>query len=235
VKSIGDRYLADEYFEKNPTWDMEDSPWKAERVAQILDSEGIVPDNICEVGCGAGKVLESLATKYPNTEFRGYDIAPAASKFWEQIDHPHIRFSLGNFSVIDNNHYDVLLLLDVLEHVPDPHDFLSKVRERADYFIVHFPLDLSASSVLRESPLLLVRRKVGHIHYFTKGLALELLNECGLDVIESRYSGAAFNAPQASLRTRLAQIPRRVAYMLNKDWGVRLFGGETLMVLAKPK
>jgi hypothetical protein len=33
--------------------------------------------------------------------------------------------------------------------------------------------------------------------------------------------------------TRLGSIPRILAYSINKDWGVRLLGGETLIVLAE--
>jgi len=138
------------------------------------------------------------------------------------------------FFKIDLIHHDAILLLDVLEHVTDPHQFLFDLKDKTDYLVIHFPLDLSALSVLRESPLLHVRRKVGHIHYFTKGLALELLEECGLEVIDWQYTGAAFSAPQRSLKTKVFSLFRRAVYTLNKDLGVRLLGGETLMVLVKP-
>jgi hypothetical protein len=36
------------------------------------------------------------------------------------------------------------------------------------------------------------------------------------------------------LKTRLVALPRRIAYAVNKDFDVRLLGGETLLVLAKP-
>lgn len=235
MSDVRHRYLSSDYSEKNPTWDMEDSPWKAKQVAKVLESGHLVPTTICEIGCGSGKVLESLAAIYPNTSFRGFDIAPAAKTFWQGITHPRVSFTLGDFAEVDQNHYDLVLLLDVVEHVSNPHEFLLKIRDRGDYFGFHLPLDLSAASVLREAPLLHVRRKVGHVHYFTKGLALELLDESGYQVVESHYTGAAFNSPQSSPKTYLAQLPRRIAYALNKDFGVRLLGGETLMVLAKPK
>lgn len=228
-------YKSGEYLAKNPTWDMEDSPWKAAHVARILKDAGIAPSTLCEVGCGAGRVLEALAGQFPECELFGFDIAPQAASFWKGIDNPRIHLRVGDFFQLDRApHYDALLLLDVLEHVADPHDFLARIRGSAEHFVFHFPLDLSASAVLREQPLLHVRRKVGHIHYFTRGLALELLRECGFEVVESRYTGAAFNAPQRTLKTKLAQLPRRIAYALNKEWGVRLLGGETLMVLARP-
>jgi len=235
MNDINDRYLNDDYVNNNPTWDSEDSPWKAEQVHSILSSEGVIPESVCEVGCGAGKVLESLAVLYPDVSFSGYDIAPAAETFWEKVQGKNIRFTVGDFLIEDDKHYDLLLLLDVLEHVADPHGFLVRLRPRSDYLVVHFPLDLSAFSVVREKPLLYVRRKVGHIHYFTKGLALALLDECGFDVIDCQYTGAAFNTPQAGWKTRLAQLPRRIAYALNKDVGVRLMGGETLMALVKAR
>ncbi|MDP3715456.1 MAG: hypothetical protein Q8R21_03495, partial [Burkholderiales bacterium] len=80
-----------------------------------------------------------------------------------------------------------------------------------------------------------VRRKVGHVHYYTRGLATALLEDCGYHIVDARYTGAAFTAPQRSLKTWLASLPRRVARVVNPDWGVRLFGGETLMVLASCK
>jgi SAM-dependent methyltransferase len=235
VSGTSQRYLSEEYAEKNPTWDMEDSRWKAERVAAILDEAGIRPVKICEVGCGAGRVLEALAGMYPQASFAGYDIAPAAARFWADVDASRIAFKVGDFFALDHEHYDVILLLDVLEHVADPHAFLGGLRGRSDYLVVHFPLDLSALSVLRETPLLRVRRKVGHIHYFTKSLALELMNECGFEIIDHRFTGAAFNAPQATLKTRLAQIPRRLLAAVNRDFGARLLGGETLMVLVRAR
>jgi hypothetical protein len=99
--------------------------------------------------------------------------------------------------------------------------------------VFHFPLDLSAASVLRETPLLLARRKTGHIHYYTKGLALALLADCGYRVIEARYTGAALEAPRRALRSRIAALARRLAYAIDRDWGARLLGGETLLVLAQ--
>ena len=87
--------------------------------------------------------------------------------------------------------------------------------------------------MLRETPLIRQRRDVGHIHYFTKQLALTLIHESGLEVIDERYTGAFSLSPQRNWRTRLAQIPRKAARLFDVDWGVRLLGGETLLILAR--
>ena len=77
------------------------------------------------------------------------------------------------------------------------------------------------------------RRKVGHLHFYTKDLALETLRECGYHIVEARYTGAYAVGARRSLRTIFAALPRRIAYALHKDAGVRLLGGETLLVLAQ--
>lgn len=232
---VNNRYETSEYADSNPSWDIEDSPWKAGLVAKILHRHALLPSTICEVGCGAGGILDALRASFPESQLIGYDIAPEATKFWDLHKTSKIEFHTGDFLQSGHAHYNTLLLLDVLEHLADPHHFLTEIKPRADYFVFHFPLDLSASSVLRESPLLYVRRKVGHIHYFTKGLALELLSECGFDVMDYQYTGAAFSAPQRSLKTKLFGWLRRLIYLFNKDIGVRLLGGETLIVLARPQ
>lgn len=228
-------YESGDYLANNPTWDEEDSAWKAGQVLNALHRNNITPKSIVEVGCGAGGILASLQEALPQVKYSGYEIAPDASRFWNKHSGKGISFFVIDFLKTQTPKFDVLLMLDVIEHVPNPFEFLAALRERADYFVFHIPLDLSAVSVARESPLLLVRQKVGHIHYFTKGLALALIGESGYEVVDWSYTGASFSAPQASWKAKLARLPRRLAYAINRDWGVRLFGGDTLMVVAKVK
>jgi SAM-dependent methyltransferase len=233
VNELDGRYISDDYVNKNPTWDLEDSPWKASLVTRVLRDKGISPVSICDVGCGAGRVLLELRSAYPDAELFGFDIAPAAERFWREPESAGARLTVGDFLALNNRTYDVLLILDVLEHLGDPRAFLMGIRGAARHYVLHIPLDLSALSVAREQPLLTVRRKVGHIHYFTKNLALSLIEESGFRVTRWGYTGAAFKAPQRTWKTRLAMAPRWVAQRYDKDWAVRALGGETLIVLAE--
>jgi SAM-dependent methyltransferase len=227
------KYISSDYFRQNPTWDSEDSPWKATLVSKILQASDLNPGSVCEVGCGAGRVLAELRHFYPQAKLFGYDIAPDATRFWPEHEHANIRFQFGDFFALNKEVHDIIMLLDVIEHVADPLAFLTNLRGAARHYILHIPLDLSAVAVLREKPILYQREKAGHIHYFTKNLALSLLRECGYNIVEWRYSGATFEVPRRTWKTRLASIPRGLAYALNKDLGVRALGGETLIVLAE--
>ena len=229
------RYLNGDYAEKNPDWDSGDSAWKACKVAEILADHDVRPRDIIEVGCGSGAILVALRQHLPDASYSGYDIAPGAERFWSDPVAAGIRFELSDFLKVERPRADLLLVLDVVEHVGNPWDFLTGLRDRADHIVLHFPLDLSVSSVLRERPLLHVRDKVGHLHFYTKGLVLALMEECGFDIIEARFTGASLNAPNRGLKTRLAALVRRAVFMFGHDLGARLLGGETLMVLARPR
>lgn len=227
------RYLGNDYGRANPSWDTEDSPWKVDQVVRMMQRHHLAPASIAEIGCGAGAILAGLRGHFPNADLYGYDIAPGAAGFWSRYASARIEFTLGDFFQHSHSQYDVLLVLDVIEHLANPFEWLSRLSGHARDYIFHIPLDLSSLSVLRESPLLHVREKVGHLHYYTKGLALILLEESGYQVIDSFYTGAGFTAPQRGWLTRLAGVPRRLVCAVAQDLGVRLFGGETLMVLAR--
>ncbi len=72
-------YISGSYANLRPSWHAEDSPWKARKIYQILQQYDIRPNEIAEVGCGAGAILSEMQRLLPSTcEFRGYDIAPKA-------------------------------------------------------------------------------------------------------------------------------------------------------------
>jgi len=229
------RYLGSEYLERNPSWDQQDSPWKADLVRDALKRQNLQPGSIVEVGCGAGKVIMKLRQFLPEAELHGFDIAPAAAQFWPDSAANGVQFTLGDFLSSIDKRYDVVLLLDVIEHLANPFEFLLRLRPRGRYFVFHIPLDLSALNILRERPLLYVRAKVGHLHYFTRSLALALLEECGYVVLDAQFTGAAFSAPQRDWKGRLMGLLRRMSYAVHRDFAVRLLGGETLVVVARPR
>lgn len=228
-----DLYKSGNYLKNNPTWDLEDSKWKSIQILNLLNKVNLKPKTIVEVGCGAGHVLSYLNKSLNNIELYGFDIAPDASKFWKKIKDRRIKFFLEDFLLNKEiKKYDLLIMLDVIEHLPNPFEFLSSINKRADHYIFHIPLDLSALSVLREKPLLYVRKKVGHIHYYTKNIALSLLAECGYKIIDYDYTGASFRK-KSGLVAFLVRIIRRLIFFINRDIGVRIIGGDTLIVYAQ--
>ena len=65
------------------------------------------------LGTVAYLVLAALRPVLPETELYGFDIAPAAARFWERHAPARIHFELGDFFEVSQRCYDIVLVLDV--------------------------------------------------------------------------------------------------------------------------
>lgn len=81
------------------------------------------PKNILDYGCGNGVLLKLLRHKYPEINIDGYDPA------------------IKEFSVIPQNHYDMIINTDVLEHIPksDIGDVVNHIKSLSNnvFFCLH--------------------------------------------------------------------------------------------------
>jgi len=200
----------------------------------MLDRHGIVPQTVCEIGCGAGEILRSLSTHLePSTRFFGYEISPNAYKICSQKANERFTFKLANLLDETNVRFDLAMAMDVFEHVEDYFGFLRKLRDKAQYKIFHIPLELSAQEVLRGKPLLNARRNVGHIHHFSKETALATLEDCGYTVLDHFYTSGRTDLGGLGWKSQLMRLPRQALYKVNQDAAVRTLGGYSLLVLAR--
>ena len=222
------------YVRLNPTWHVEDSAWKADHICSILRNNGVSFHSAAEVGCGAGIILKELSKIYEDAKFYGYEISPDAMKLWIE-DNPRVRFSSKDFHAEERT-FDVLLVIDVLEHIEDYIGFLKRIRNRANFFVFHIPLELSAQQVIRDIQLH-TRATYGHIHYFSKATALATLLDTGFHVVDYFYTNAnkQYASIHSDLRMKMVNMVRDVLFSFSPDLTVKLLGGYELMILAKAR
>jgi cyclopropane fatty-acyl-phospholipid synthase-like methyltransferase len=229
----GSVYEDGRYLEQNPGWHEEDSPWKAAYVLRMMAAHGLSPRSVAEVGCGGGMILVELASKLTDARFTGYEISPQAYARCAGRASDRLTFRFEDLLQTGDRH-DLLLTMDVVEHVEDYMGFLRGLRPHAGLHILHIPLDLSVQTVLRASgPLLHARQKVGHLHYFSRETALATLTDCGFEVVDWFYTHPATSTPGRAMRTRVAGWMRRAAARLAPDLSVRVLGGSSILVLCR--
>lgn len=228
-----DRYSNGEYFKYNPTWSVENSAWKAGKINQMLKRNGLSPNSICEIGCGAGEILNWLHPKFPNAEFVGYEISEQAFELRKTRQKERLNYKLEDLLADSNkDYYDLLLIIDVAEHVEDYFAFLRKCKEKAKMKLFQIPLDMNIQAVLRTTPILTSRSMVGHLHYFSKETALAALSECGYNIINYSFTHGSIELKNRTLKNKILDIPRKIFYHLSEDLTARLFGA-SLLVLAE--
>ena len=227
-------YTGGGYLEKNPLWHVEESPWKAKLVMQMMARHNLAPQTICEAGCGAGEVLKQLQDNLPqDCSFFGYDISSQAIDLCKSRANERLHFVLGDIKQEKDIRFDLMLVLDVIEHLEDYFSFLREIRPRSPYKILQIPLDLSVQTVLRSTPLIRDRNQFGHIHYFNKETALQTLADVGYEVLDYFYAAVSLDLPSKQIRNIIMRLPRRICFAIHKDIAVRMLGGYRIMILAK--
>jgi 2-polyprenyl-3-methyl-5-hydroxy-6-metoxy-1,4-benzoquinol methylase len=232
---VSDIYTGGTYLDSNPTWHVEDSEWKAGHIADMLARNGISPRSICEVGCGAGEILRQLHDRYDDgTRLVGYEISPQAFELARARSTDRLEFRMGDVLADERGgKYDVLMLIDVIEHVEDYFSLLRGVGPLAQHKLLHIPLDLSAQTVALDRPLRDGRRDFGHIHYFSRTMALKVLEEVGYQVVDWTYTPSAFIRPADKASTKVLNLARKALWAANQEAAVRLLGGWSMLVLAR--
>jgi SAM-dependent methyltransferase len=228
-----DFYTSGEYLAHNPTWHAEDSAWKASQILGMLNRHGLRPRTVCEVGCGVGEVLRELHDRMTHRPtFVGYEISPQAFALAAPRSSQRLAFRLGD-ALDDDERFDLILLIDVIEHVEDYFSLLRGLRGRSGHTILHIPLELCVISVLLDTPMTFSRDRLGHVHFFTRDIALEMLRGLGYEILDWRFTAASSQYPRGSWKLRVVERARRVAFPLNQTAAVRILGGYSLLVLAR--
>lgn len=230
-----DMFHSGEYLANNPDWHEPDSAWKVRQIAAMMDRHRLAPASVVEVGCGAGGILRELAVQRPGTRrFVGFDIASDAIALATRTPSERVEFRCADFLDRTDERFDLLLLIDVFEHVPDYMGFLRALRGRADRYIFHIPLDMTVFGLLKNLPTKR-RDTVGHLHYFSKATALRTLTDTGYTIEDCVFTRTALDkaALRDSPQRQILNLSRRGLFALSPDLAVTLLGGFALMVLAR--
>ncbi len=226
-------FVTGEYLQKIPQWHTEDSAWKADGVLQMIERNRLSPRTIGEVGCGAGQVLSCLQDQMdPQCLFYGYDIAPAAIELCRSRENDRLQFRLADIAKQPSKNFDLLLVLDLLEHQENYFKFLRDIKPLAPYKLFHQVLDLSVYSLIRRDGLTKRRRLLEDLHFFTKDTVLQALRDEKYEVLDWFYTPRSIYRSSRMIE-KIRQVPRALCFAFHKDFAVRLLGGYTLFVLAR--
>ena len=153
--------------------------------------------SLVDIGCGSGQNLFFIQRDYPHVRLMGFDNKS------DQVSYDWLPDEIAIFSRIQPEMFDadVYLLMDVLEHIDEPGNFLSeivkKARRGSTFFISvpAFPLLWSQRDTL-----------LGHYRRYTKHSTLNLCIKAGLTVEKCRFKFSFLFFPLLLLRKTTRSI-----------------------------
>lgn len=168
-------------------------PWE---IARLESVQAIVKDilfdgelNVWDVGCGDTFVVEQLHENYPSNSYKAVDIAfddELIVLFSKRLKGKNITFhsSIQEASVEEGKEIDVILLMDVIEHIEDEIGFLKEL--------------LSLPNVTEKTQIVITVPAyqnlycshddyLGHYRRYTNTTLKKALEEAGLKVDRNGY------------------------------------------------
>lgn len=148
---------------------------------------------VIDFGCGYGKALENFSRRYGVEVAHGFDFSEHAIAYAKcAFESPQISYH--SFSTLDINENinmmkavlcgvkaDCILLIDLLEHVPDCVQLLTRLSEITNYFLIKLPIEevLLNNYILRKTYPSTMQSN-GHLREFTVNSVYYFIRRLGL-------------------------------------------------------
>lgn len=228
-----DIYIDGTYTKHNPNFDEDYTEWKAQKIYQIMQKNNLDPKSVYDVGCGSGGIAWNLQKYIPTCTFTGYDINPDAINLCLTKENRLLSFKCADFSN-EKVYGDIILLIDLIEHLENYHQYLRSIKSKSKYKILHIPLEDFAVALFYPPFQTGQMRKVGHLHFFSKEVVLQQLRNLGYEIIDVQYTTTMEVALQDwGWKDKLLSIPRKLLFPIIPNLTARVFGGYSIMVVGK--
>jgi SAM-dependent methyltransferase len=204
-------------------------------IYDLMKKNSLCPNEVVEVGCGSGAILQELARRDAAIHLlKGFDISPQALEMARGNSNERIQFYDDDITADEYFKTDLILVIDVLEHVDDYYSMLRRLKSKADHFIFHIPLDLSCRTLFKPHVLLEQRQELGHIHYFSRQMVEWALEDTGYTIIDWHYT-KPFSDTQSggNMKRRLKRSLRNLSWKLSQNKSAKLWGDYSMLILAK--
>jgi SAM-dependent methyltransferase len=187
--------------EEQIRYDLESCERKAEMVALALrQAPGVSLRKILDFGCGYGKIVALLSERFALEKGYGFDFSQAAISYaqshfasgqvsYHRLATLDISREMDGVRAAVGGSVDCVLLVDVLEHVPDCQAMMRELAPITKYFFVKLPIEenlLNNYLLNKEYPS--SRHSNGHLREFNVNSVYYFVRRLGLTpVVEGTY------------------------------------------------
>jgi len=174
-------YTTDEYVKHNPSLHVEDSPWKISKITPLVDVIFSHIDkkeiNLLDIGGGGGVILKEVSEHINGKGVKvnkfALDLSPGMLSI-QRKPNPDLKRALNEDirkTSLGDKQIDIALMIDVLEHIPDPEEALEEIKRISRYAVFKVPLEDNLflrtwNCVKRGRQKDRSAKDLGHINYY---------------------------------------------------------------------
>jgi len=247
-------YRGDRYVHLHPTLHEEDAPWKIAQVLPLVDRLagrfGPGPVRVLDVGGGAGSILKAVAEHVSRRHGLGVrkhalDLSPGMLAM-QRRRNPDLRAALNQdirHTSIAEKQIDLTLMIDVLEHVPNPPAALAELRRISRFVIFKVPLEDNGSFRLwnrfnGDRPRQRLIHQLGHVNMYTFGrLKREIETHLG-PILAVRHTdvfsfllGRGNGPNNRTVRQKLRNLLGKLTWAVSPEVSSMLFSNFVMMAV----
>lgn len=134
----------------------------------IKESENIRHQRILDIGCGYGFLAERM--RAAGADVSGLEFDPDCVHYCNTRRGFKVRLINEEKEIVPDENMDLIILSHVLEHLPDVHLFLGKIKSRTKSIFIEVPkysIDIKEQFIDQE----------GHINFFTERSICNMLEK----------------------------------------------------------
>lgn len=160
--------------------------WKIPNLMQVVPGS-YQPASVAEVGCFTGHLIGNLLIN-GKKDFKkyGYDVNPDAINTAKLL-YPDIDFSHEDI-FRSNLRFDLVILSDILEHIENEEDFLSRCQTISNRILLNLPLEKSLATINRKYGF---DDPSGHLRAYNLRDAEKLIRRAGYRILKEQVICAA--------------------------------------------
>lgn len=180
---------------------LEVTTYKIPGLISLLNGDWGKSPNVLEIGCATGELIGSLDTSLFN-KLTGVDIS---EKNISTAKHnfPHVDFHVGDFRSLNLGRFDIVILSDVLEHIPDDVLFLKEASQLADVTLIKLPLEDCPQHWFRKyGP----NDKSGHLRKYNLASAFNLCHQAGVKIYSHSVKWTRDSGLDATVRSERKRL-----------------------------
>jgi predicted TPR repeat methyltransferase len=195
---------------------------KVDNLERLLGSRRV--ETVLEVGCGTGSVLAEIAARKIGRQHVGVDVADPRAHAHPGASGLDLRTYDGQKLDFDDRTFDLVVATHVVEHVPNPRQFLTELARVSRQFVyVEVPCEMRARAPRAKLQSAL---DIGHINGYSPEYFLILLQTTGLSVLEIElfdHSAGVHKFHSSRLKSLVNMAIRRAFLRISPLLAARLF------------